>query len=404
MLDRLATEHPQAPEYRESLARTAGNLGDLLKDLNQPEASDAALRRSIKLREELLAAHREKRDVRASLAQSWVNLGALEVTRHREPQAEAAFKSALDVLGAVPDPTAKERQIEAQAWNNLGVIYQSGRRRDDAEKASRKALAIKDELADRFPSVPQYRLELARSWSNLGNVLTAGKRPKDAREAYEKSIAIYERLRANSNAPQYAIELAGTYLNLGRLIGDNGRLEESLPVLAKSIEALEPVVRKEPQLVKARESLCFAYWIRATTLSGLQRFPQAVSDWGRAIELDDGKNAVLLRIKRASTLLNLKDHVRAADDAQAIAESAAATGQQLFQAASVFAYCVRFAGKDSPEAESYARRAVATLRKAADKGFRDAARLKSSDDLEPLRSREDFQKLIAELGASGQKS
>src|SRR5262249_33684509 len=134
--------------------------------------------------------------------------------------------------------------------------------------------------------------------------------------------------------------------------------------------------------------------------SGLKRFPQAVSDWGRAIELDDGRNTVLLRIKRASTLLNLKDHVRAAADAQAIAESTAATGQELFQAASGFAYCMRFADKDDPAVESYGQRAVTTLRTAAAKGFRNPARLKSSADLEVLRSREDFRKLIAELEAS----
>lgn len=264
-------------------------------------------------------------------------------------------------------------------------------------QAVRKALAIKQELADRFPSVPQFRLELARSWSNLGVVLHQTTRPKEAQEAYEKSIAIYERLVASSNTPQYAIELAGTYVNLGRQIGENGKLEESLPVLTKSIEALEPVVRQTPQLIKARESLCFAHWMRATTLSGLKRFPQAVSDWDRAIELDDGHYAVPLRIKRAYTLLDLKDHVRAAADAQAIADSNAATGQDLFQAAGLFALCARYTDKDSKDAASYGARAVAALRKAATKGFRDAARLKSSKDLEPLRSREDFRKLIAEL-------
>jgi eukaryotic-like serine/threonine-protein kinase len=400
MLDQLATENPRVPEYRESLARTAGNLGDVLKNLNRLEESDAAFRRSIKLKEELLAAGPEQRAIRASLALSWVNLGALETRRRRRAEAEAAFKLALELMEKLPNPTVKERQREAQAWNNLGVIYQSSNRLDDAEKAARKALAIKQELADRFPSVPQFRLELARSWSNLGVVLHQTTRPKEAQEAYEKSIAIYERLVASSSSPQYAIELAGTYVNLGRLIGDSGKLEESLPVLTKSIEILEPVVRQTPQLIKARESLCFAHWMRATSLSGLKRFPQAVSDWDRAIELDDGHYALTLRIKRASTLLNLKDHARAAVDAQAIAESTAATGQDLFQAAGVFAHCVRFAGKDSPEADSYGERAVTALRKAAAKGFRDAARLKSSKDLEPLRSREDFRKLIAELEAS----
>jgi tetratricopeptide (TPR) repeat protein len=349
---------------------------------------------------ELLTAHPEQRDLRASLAQSWLNLGDLEMRRRRLPEAEAAFMSALELSEKVSNPTVSERQHEAQAWNNLGMVYRSSHRMDDAEKAARHALAIKEELADRFPSVPQFRLELARSWSNLGVILSDTTQFKEAQEAYQRSIAIYERLTANSNAPTYAIELAGTYVNLGRLIGDNGQLEQSLAVLTKSIEILEPVVRKDPELVKARESLCFAYWNRATTLAGLKRFPQSVADWDRAIELDDGQNAVLLRTKRASTLLNLKDHVRAAADAQAIVESTASTGEELFQAASVFAWCMRLADDDSPEVESYADRAIAALRKAAASGLDNAARLESSTDLEPLRSREEFRKLIAELEAS----
>jgi serine/threonine protein kinase/tetratricopeptide (TPR) repeat protein len=400
MLDRLVEEDPKTSEYRESLARVASNLGDLQKDMNQMVASDAMLRRAIQLREELMGAHPEKREYKAQLAQSWINLGALERMRRRNPETESAFKTAISILSGLPDPQVKERIVEAQAWNNLGVIYQSGNRMEDAEKASRKSLIIKEELADRFPSVPQRRLELARSWSNLGIVLTRSKRPKEAQEAYEKSIAIYDRLRANSTVPQYAIELAGTCVNLGRLIGDIGQLEESLPWFAKSIEILDPAVRKEPKLVKARESLSFAFWNRATTLSGLKRFPEAVADWDRAIEFSDVRNVARLRIKRASTLLNLTDHVRAAADAQAILESAAATGEELFQAASVFAYCSRFAEKDKKVADTYAERAVATLRKASTKGFRDAKRLKASDDLEVLRSREDFQKLIAELEAA----
>jgi hypothetical protein len=46
---------------------------------------------------------------------------------------------------------------------------------------------------------------------------------------------------------------------------------------------------------------------------------------------------------------------------------------------------------------------VAALRTAVAKGFRDARRLKSSEDLEPLRSREDFRMLIAELEAPRSK-
>lgn len=193
------------------------------------------------------------------------------------------------------------------------------------------------------------------------------------------------------------VERAGAYTNLGRLIGDNGQLEESLPSLTKSIDILEGALRQDRRLVKTRESLLIAYWARAMTLCGLQRFQQALRDWDGAIELDDGRYREALRLKRASNLLNLKDHARAAADAQAVAESAKASAQDLYNAAGVYALSARFAATDVPLAESYASRAVVQLRQALARGYKDLAHLKKDSALDALRARADFQKLLKEL-------
>src|SRR5262249_32601088 len=147
----------------------------------------------------------------------------------------------------------------------------------EAEKSSREALAIKESLQETFPSVPQYRHELARSFNNLGVLLTSLKRREDARSAYAKAVATYERLVADAHAPPlYSVEMAGTYTNLGKLMGDQGRLEESLPSLTKSIDILEGAYRKDSREVKVRESLLVAHWARAMTLARLGRFSPAV--------------------------------------------------------------------------------------------------------------------------------
>jgi tetratricopeptide (TPR) repeat protein len=196
------------------------------------------------------------------------------------------------------------------------------------------------------------------------------------------------------------VELAGTYTNLGRLIGDNGQLEESLPWLNKSVDSLEAAHRQDSRSVKVRESLLVASWARAMTLAGLRRFQPAAQDWTRAIELDDGHYHNTLRLKRASTLLNQKDHAGAAADAQDIADFAASTGQDLYSAACVFAHSAGLARKDAPAAESYGSRAVAVLRRAFAKGYGDQARFKKDADLEQLQGREDFKELIRELESS----
>jgi hypothetical protein len=184
---------------------------------------------------------------------------------------------------------------------------------------------------------------------------------------------------------------------LGRLIGDQGNLEGSLPFHAKSIESLESVYRNDPRVAKVRESLLIAHWARAMTLAGLRRFSPSLEDWNRAVELDDGHHISSLRIKRASTLLNLGDHARASADAQAISESSGATSEDLYNAACVLAVSARIAAKDASVAESYAARAVGMLRGAADKGYKDLAHIKKDADLDNLRARNDFKNLLQEL-------
>jgi tetratricopeptide (TPR) repeat protein len=282
--------------------------------------------------------------------------------------------------------------------NNLGVIHREAGRLAEAETVSREALAIKEALAESFASVPQYRHELARSFNNLGALLVSANRPKDARTAFEKAVDHYERLGAGAGAvPLITVELAGTYTNLARLMGDNGQLEESLPSLKKSIEILEAAHLKDRRAIKVRESLLVARWARAMTLAGLRRFSPALEDWSRAIELDDGRYRNVLRQKRASNYLNLKDHGRAAADAVAVAESSEATGENLYNAACVYAICARIAAGDAAIAESYADRAVIVLRRAAAKDSKNLARINQDSDLDALRARGDFKQLLHDL-------
>ena len=215
---------------------------------------------------------------------------------------------------------------------------------------------------------------------------------------YERSIQLYERLAAESPAgTSYAVSLAGTYSNMGRLIGDQGKLEESLPWITKGIDILEDALRRDPRVKKARESLVTASWTRAMTLCGLERHSQALDDWSRAIELDDGHYHQQLRLRRASNLLNVKDHVRATADAAAIAAFAAATAEDIYGAASVYASCVPLAADDGARADACAAQAVVLLRRALDKGYKDFDRIRTHPDLDALRSRGDFQQLTREL-------
>jgi hypothetical protein len=119
------------------------------------------------------------------------------------------------------------------------------------------------------------------------------------------------------------------------------------------------------------------------------------------------------RFVLARTYLAQKQHAGAAEAvgqlAEVAQEAAAETGatfpMHLMAGAACLARCVTLAEKDTqlPDARraelarSYAERAVATMRLAVKHGYKDAARLKTAPDFASVRSRPDFQALVAEL-------
>jgi hypothetical protein len=200
---------------------------------------------------------------------------------------------------------------------------------------------------------------------------------------------------------KYAIELAGTYSNLGRLIGDEGGLEESLPWLTRSIASLDAALQVDNRVTKVRESLCIACWTRAMTLAGLGRYSDALADWDRAIAVDGGRHQVPLRLRRASNLLNLREHARAAEDAAVIARAPAARGEDLYGAACVYALCAALAIADAEEADGYAKQSVLVLREAFARGHTGRKPIGTDPDLKALWARDDFQRLVRERATGG---
>ena len=79
-----------------------------------------------------------------------------------------------------------------------------------------------------------------------------------------------------------------------------------------------------------------------------------------------------------------------------------------YDAACALALCIPIVEKDekaskedrAKQLQFYGDQAMAMLRDAVAKGYKDAAHMKKDTDLDPVRSREDFKKLVAELEAA----
>jgi tetratricopeptide (TPR) repeat protein len=246
------------------------------------------------------------------------------------------------------------------------------------------------------------RQELASSYNNLGIVLShLGRRPR-AEDAYNKGLALREQLARDFPAvPAYRVDVGATCLNLGNLQGDSGQTEAALDWYSKGIEAFRAALAADPNDMTARLYLWNAHRGRANALTRLARHGEAAQDWGRALELAAGPARPFLRLQKALALAHAGDHAQAdaeADaEADALAEAKDVNAGTLYDLACVYSLSSAAVKSDAKLADRYAARAVELLRQAVAKGWKDIDHLKEDTDLDPLRSRDDYRKLLKEL-------
>jgi hypothetical protein len=108
---------------------------------------------------------------------------------------------------------------------------------------------------------------------------------------------------------------------------------------------------------------------------------------------------------QANCYAGLADHVRLTATADALARAGWNPVNDNYDAARFFCQGATLADRAAqlPEprrkelAKSYGDRALSLLRQAVAHGYKDVAYMRQGPDLEPLRAREDFRKLLADL-------
>jgi tetratricopeptide (TPR) repeat protein len=402
--EKLAADYPAVPEYRQHLAHSHESLGNLLVDLGKRTEAEAAYHQALAVQEKLAAEFPGVPHYRQDLALSHNNLGLLLADLGKWAEAEAAYRRALAIqeklatdFPAVPT----YRQDLARSHYNLGRLLRRPGTGTEAEVACRQALALQEKLATDYPAVPTYRQELARSHHNLGVLLyDRGKYP-EAEAALRQALALQERLAADfPTVPEYRLDLARSCMNVGVLLGSQKRAQDALEWYAKAISLLQTNLAGNVGTVADRLFLRDTHQQRARALTDLHRYAEAVQDWDRAIELDEGPQRPAFRLLRAATLAHAGEHAQAIAEADDLTRADKTPGDMLYDAACVYGLSVP-AAKDAQQQERYADKALALLRRAQAAGFFKSAaevqHLQEDDDLAALRGRADFKQFVTEL-------
>jgi tetratricopeptide (TPR) repeat protein/tRNA A-37 threonylcarbamoyl transferase component Bud32 len=378
ILRELAREHPGAAEYQRDLAASHFQMGAVYFDTGSRDKAEVAHRQALAIQERLAKDHPEVAEYRRALATTQSDLGFLHYRADQHEKAQASLEQALMIWGQLLENNAgvpEDRHGLASVQLRLGQAYAARGRSVKAETMLKGAATTFQALAHDYADVPDYRRSLANTYDALGSLYYDNLRQVEKAEAaYQQALQIFEKLsQDHPDVLEFTFNVGGCYSNLALVEQALGRSDAALAWHEKAIGTLEHVISK-----------------------GYRQAQGYLFD---------------ARINRAGVLAGRGEHVRATDEANAVARHEDLFAINLYNIACVFSRSSAAAEKDtklSPADQTglkaqYADRALEFLQQAVAKGFQNAPGMKSDPDLAPLRSREDFQKLVHEVEQKSKK-
>jgi serine/threonine protein kinase len=416
----LAADFP-ALDFGEFLAHTLNVRGSLLRDTGRLQQAARDYDEALSIQERLADEFLARADLRGGLAGYHTNRGNVLRASGRLREAEQDFDAALNIYQRlVADfPSRTELRLDlARSYGSRGSLLRDTGRRKEAEQDFDQALSIEKQLAADFPYRPEFREELAGSHNSRGILLSTAGRLKEAEQDYDQAMSIRKQLVADfPSRSQFRQELASSHMNRGMLQIAAGRLDDAekdeeqalrihkqlaadfpnqpdrLNDVAGTCVNLAIVYRRQGKWAAAKRLLLEGQPHHLAALKVNPRHPTYRQFYHN--------NLAVLTLAYAG-LLEQEDAVRTAEMRRDLGWNAP---EDAYDAACFLSRCIPFVAqhdkldvKRRKEAvQFYGDAAMKFLREAVGKGYKDVAHMKKDTDLDPLRQREDFQKLIAEL-------
>ncbi|HVK08668.1 MAG TPA: serine/threonine-protein kinase [Gemmataceae bacterium] len=244
----LAAAHPDNHKYREALAISLYNLGNVLEELNRPADAEAAHREAARVIDGLLA-EADTPEFRRHRAAAHINLGALFSRLKKHSAAADEYRAAaaiLEALAAAAPADPKYLQELASARGNLANALNE-MNDDGALAAYRAAIAAKEKLIELDRTNREYRNGLAMSQNNLGTLLISRGDPAAAEAAYDAARALWAQLATDfQGVPDYRHSLAQSYFNRGNLLKQEDKPVDAIAAYRQAVGLLDGLVRDFP--------------------------------------------------------------------------------------------------------------------------------------------------------------
>jgi serine/threonine protein kinase len=422
---KLVDEFPNVRDHRIQLGRNYNDFGTLLERQGKSAEAGKAYRESVQRREQLVMDAPDVPLHQQDLARGRANLGSWLRKQERYTEAEKMYREAIKVQEEQLDkfPTvAKRRRDLADSYQGIGIVLAELGKEDESEKTFEQSAVLRKKLANDFPGARVYQRELASTYNDLGLLQSRRKKFVDAEKTYRQAVALLEKLMTEGGALlAYRKLLSRNYTNLGKVLQDQKKDVEAEKAYRASLQLDLKLIEDFPKAAEHRGGAANVLGLLAQLEHQRKDFKAAVpllmearSHLKAALDMSP-KHPMPRKLYRenlrilAKSYLMLTDHAKLAATAEELAGFGYEPPGDTFDAATMLSSCVPLAQKEGGLDEAkrkelaagYADRAMALVRQAIHRGFRDVERMEKDARLEPLRQRDEYRKLLAALKAKG---
>jgi len=409
---------------RAALGQAYHDIGGLTAKIGSQTEALRALKRGLELRLALAAEETSDAATKLEAGQSLIAVGELQEATGESSAALASYEQARNLLEPLaesdPDSAPFRAAVAKCLYGIARAQYHTGHAALSLA-SHEQARAIRERLAESNPDFTQFQSDLALSYHDIGSIHRASGHSTLALKSYERARAIGQKLAdANPSVTQFQSDLAQSYNDIGFLQQETGNLDLALASLEQARAINQTLADANPAVTLFEGDLAQTHQVIGSIQDQTGHPVEALASYERA-------RAILQKLAdRYPTLTMYQSRLamnhsyvglvrqRAGRPAEAAAEFRRAVaimerlsnlqpdGYNLYNLA-----CFRSSlsgigaqpgsGLTAGEVSSLGELAVLTLRRAIAAGSRDVAFMRRDTDLDPLRSRPDFQLLMMDL-------
>jgi tetratricopeptide (TPR) repeat protein len=387
--EELVNRHPEAARQMDRLIGTLTELGELLASIQGRE--EEALRQFGRARELIErgdAARRASAARRRELARVLAGIAGIEQRRDRPDQAQASLRRAIELFGGLASESSATTDDQAALASAQVVLGNLLAAREgmfgQAVAAFTRGIDLRREITREHPERVDQVHRLAVDLAALASLRRAAGQLDLAIEEGGRALELLEQL--DRRFPDHVPYQTGLYLAcdmMSRLRNQQGEASAAQAQAERARAVLERLVAAHPKETGFQLDLARSHDFIGRLLRRQGKFAEAFRSFRRAVGVLEGVPGLdpAGSYQLAISLASCVALVGAGPDAAPPDDES-----QLTPA-------------DRRRRELYGKRAVEVLGRAIAGGFGNLPLYETDRDLDPLRGRADFQKLLKELAA-----